>query len=161
VSDFESLLLAREPLLFSRLGQSDSLVGTRCLAVTQVAELLQEQHLEYAMLEAANECNWWRIQQDSRRVAEERSALTQEVEACLLRVGGRTELLRRSGLDDKSRQIVVRYTTSIITLALVERRWNMPVDDRIFGPLDAVIAQGHIVCGWVDGLYPEGQWAVW
>jgi hypothetical protein len=44
---------------------------------------------------------------------------------------------------------------------MIERRWDMPIDDRIFSPLDAVIAEGHILCGWAGGLYPEGEWVVW
>jgi HlyD family secretion protein len=43
-------------------------------------------------------------------------------------------------------------------LAMIERRWNMPVDDRIFGPLDAVIAQGLVVTeeGTKAVQHPEG-----
>jgi hypothetical protein len=151
----------RLPRLFSQLGKPLRSIGLRCESLAEACNLLHDEHFDYALLEAANEFHAWRLDCDHRRAADEEGQLRLDAQECLRQVTGTAGRLLEAGFDDKARDKVLRTTKTIMILAMIERRWNMPVDDRIFGPLDAVIAQGHIVCGWVDGLYPEGQWAVW
>lgn len=76
-------------------------------------------------------------------------------------LSNRFDRLRALGFDEKDLEKVLWTTSLIIVGAWIERTEQMPPDDRNYDQLDKVIGAGHMVCGWVDGLYPEGEWAVW
>ncbi|MCX5691668.1 MAG: hypothetical protein NTV94_18070 [Planctomycetota bacterium] len=139
--------------LFTRYAQ--------CSDVSQACELLHSEYFDHALLEASNDLRHWRLGHDHRRAAEEESQLRKDGDELRARVAEWAGRLEEAGCRKREQERIVRETTSIMILAMIERRWNMPIDDRIFSPLDAVIADGHIVCGWAGGLYPEGEWVVW
>jgi hypothetical protein len=80
---------------------------------------------------------------------------------CNPMLSNRFDRLRALGFDEKDLEKVLWTTSLIIVGAWIERTEQMPPDDRNYDQLDKVIGAGHMVCGWVDGLYPEGEWAVW
>jgi len=149
------------PRLFSQIGVPMAGKRLQCGDLSQARELLNNEYFDHAMLEAANDLGAWRLERDHRRAADEEPQLRKDGDACEAEVREKFGLLRDVGFEKAAQDKLVRKTTSIMVLAMIERRWNMPMDDRIFSPLDTVIAQGHIVCGWVEGLYPDGEWVVW
>ena len=159
--EIEAIHGERFPRLFSRIGHPTSALGTRCRDVNDARERLFCQYFDYAVNEARNELYEWGDEHGYCQDEEEQQQWQLDGETCGATIRAMAFRLQDAGFDEAAQQRLVQKTTVFMLFAVLERRWKIPADDRIFSPIDAIIAKGHIVRGWVDGLYPEGEWAVW
>jgi len=69
--------------------------------------------------------------------------------------------LRQHGVDSIDRILITRVSMNLIAGECFENLYNVPLSCRAFRFAREVFLAGHLVCGWVNGLFPDGDWCIW
>ena len=161
MNDLQKLMTHREPDLFCRVGVLDRVDFCPCQDIEHAKSCLQSEYFDHALHEAANDGHRWQDIGAPQHLKVSNEQIRAQHAMCKPMLSNRFDRLRALGFDEKDLEKVLWTTSLIIVGAWIERTEQMPPDDRNYDQLDKVIGRGHMVCGWVDGLYPDGEWAVW
>ena len=161
MNDLQRLMTNREPELFGRVGLVEAVGFCQCQDIEHARECLRSEYFDHALFEVGNESRSWRRIGAPDDAKPSNEQILAHHAFCKPMLSNRFGRLRALGFDEKDLEKVLWTTSLIIVGAWIERTEQMPPDDRNYDQLDKVIGRGHMVCGWVDGLYPDGEWAVW
>ena len=161
MTDLDELMRQREPNLFCRVGQRESVGFYQADSVEDARTYLRSEYFDHALFEVGNEGRSWQVRGAPKHLEVSNEQIREQHAMCKPMLSNRVDRLRSLGFDEKDLEKVLWTTSLIIVGAWIERTEQMPPDDRNYDQLDKVIGRGHMVCGWVDGLYPDGEWAVW
>jgi hypothetical protein len=161
MNDLQQLMKQREPEMFGRVGMLESVGFCRCEDIEHAKSCLQSEYFDHALHEAANDGHRWQDIGAPEHLKVSNEQIRAQHAMCKPMLSNRFDRLRALGFDENDLEKVLWTTSLIIVGAWIERTEQMPPDDRNYDQLDKVIGRGHMVCGWVNGLYPDGEWAVW
>ena len=69
--------------------------------------------------------------------------------------------LRKFGEDVVDDILIQRFTSMILCCMWLEEWFSVPIEHRVYNKCREIYAASHMVCGWNDGEYPDGEWVLW
>jgi hypothetical protein len=160
MTDFGSWIAERASHLYTRAGCRAAGAWPSCVSDAHARELLASEYTDYAIVEAMNELGSV-VRSTTPQVWKSWNDVVREYDVRCRQVVSHAVETRLPRSLQMARDKVSSLSASIIIASWLEEYWDVPQTSRVFAPLDAELLSGRVVCGWADGLYPEGTWMVW
>jgi len=161
VDKFPRYLESFGATLFCTVGEPSDVLLPRCDSWQTAREVLRSDHTEYALLESANKLHSFVQSEMPSAWAAWPAPAKIQLAMCKQLVIDACDRLSVHGVSEDDDEIISLRLGNILMCSWCEHHWDVPSASRLFTPMADLISEGRVVCGWVNGVFPSGSWAIW